>query len=143
MEFELKADSWHFWMANFGKNRVSVHGSDICSYVRSFLLGLFWLVVTASFALSFTYATGVALYDGYAFFMDGTKVSLVAEIAIMLWTVIAGLFGILIFTFGLVEHAIPAAKRAIRAARKTDEPTFLGLAYRKFKDKTCFRIKFK
>ena len=143
MEFELNAKSWHFWLANFAHKRVSVYGSDICSYIRAVLMGLFWLTIYGTAAIFFVYGTGVTLYDGYYFFAEGIKVSLFAEVMIMLWTVILGLMFTLLFTFCMVEHAIPAVQRACSSVSKTDNPSFIRLAYRKFKDKTCFQIKFK
>lgn len=143
MEFELNAKSWHFWLANFSHKRVSVYGTDICSYIRAVLLGLFWLTVYGTAAIFFVYGTGVTLYDGYYFFAEGIKVSLLAEVMIMLWSIVFILMFTLLFTYGVVEHAIPAVQRACRTVATPDKPSFLRLAYRKFKDKTCFQIKFK
>jgi hypothetical protein len=143
MEFELNTNSWHFWLANFAHKRVSTYGSDICSYTRAVLLGLFWLVIYGSATIFFVVGTGVALYDGYQFFMEGIKVSLLAEVMIMLWGIVFCLMATLLFTYGIVEHAIPAVQRACSSVATPNKPSFLRLAYRKFKDKTCFQIKFK
>jgi hypothetical protein len=91
----------------------------------------------------FVAGTGVALYDGYQFFTEGIKVSLVSELMIMVWAILFTLMFTLLFTVGVVEYVIPAAQRAARSVSKTEKPSFLRLAYRKFKDKTCFQIKFK
>jgi hypothetical protein len=143
MEFELNAKSWHFWLANFSHKRVSVYGSDICSYIRAVLLGLFWFILFSTAGVLFVVGTGVALYDGYQFFTEGLKVSVIAELMIMLWSIIFVLIFTLLFTAGVVEYVIPAAQRAAKSVSKSEKPSFLRLAYRKFKDKTCFQIKFK
>ena len=143
MEFELNATSWHFWLANFAHKRVSTYGSDICSYTRAVLLGLFWFILFSTAGVLFVAGTGVTLYEGYQFFAEGVKVSLVAELMIMLWSIIFVLIFTLLFTAGIVEYVIPAAQRAVQSVSTPDKPSFLRLAYRKFKDKTCFQIKFK
>jgi hypothetical protein len=143
MEFELNAKSWHFWLANFAHKRVSTYGSDICSYTRAVLLGLFWFILFGTAGVLFVAGTGVTLYEGYQFFAEGIKVSLVSELMIMVWAILFTLMFTLLFTVGVVEYVIPAAQRAARSVSKTEKPSFLRLAYRKFKDKTCFQIKFK
>jgi hypothetical protein len=142
MEVKL-SPSWHFWIANFGKNRISVNGTDICSYTRAFIAGVFWFCVTFGIIGLFSFGTLNAVYECYLYFNEGTKVSLGTEIITMLWAAICGLLFILATTFGVVEVAIPAAINAYSKFPRSEQPTFIGSVYRKFKDKTCFRIVFK
>jgi hypothetical protein len=142
MNVLLKSRSWHFWIANFGHKRISTYGTDICDYTRAFIKGFFWLTIYAAAALLFGAGTLNGIFEGYMYFMYDIKVSLGTELIAMIWAVIGVLLFTLVSTFATIEYGIPAVKSAYNKIPRSDEPTFIGSVYRKFKDKTCFRIQF-
>lgn len=129
-EFVLKKNSWHYKIANF------MHGNadccyDICSYTRRFFIGLFFLIfVTAALIL----IGGVVLFgigNIFGWLFLGYQFDVLSSV------VIGFVLG------GLIVYTIEAVKsyRNKPSFIKKD-PGFVGLVYRKFKDKTCTRIKF-
>lgn len=150
MEFELKTNSWHFWLANFGWRRVREwrDDNDFCSYTRAFLKGLLLFIVVYGLALIGVGLTINMLYELYEFFINGIELSVFAEIAYVCYISSFGIFSIMLIAWFIAEKAIPtgvqAYQKVMYGKRKQERPpTFLALLYRKFKDKTCFKIKFK
>lgn len=142
MNVLLKSRSWHFWVANFGHKRISTYGTDVCEYIRAFIRGFLWLTTCAAAALLFGAGTLNGIVEGYMYFMYDIKVSVGTELVAMIWVALGILFFTLVTTFGVVEYGIPAVKSAYSKIPGSDKPTFIGTVYRKFKDKTCFRIQF-
>ena len=127
--------SWHLWLANFGEKRIYPNlGTDICEYTRAVLAGSFWAVVAGTFITLFTVWVGFSLYDIALAIFTGSALSPYAIIFLML----LGAFALLI--------AVAAYKAWRKEQPVKDEPpkppSFTKVVYRKFKDKTCFRIKF-
>lgn len=138
MEFTLKKDSWHYWIANYGEKRVRPEwdeGNDICSYTRAFLKGLMWLVVSVGFVAAFTVWVCASLWNLGEFFFYGAKLEIWTNFFLAMLTI----FGLL-----MASLAIKIKYEQYRDSRPVVEkpPGFVKLAYRKFKDKTCFRLNF-
>jgi len=128
--FELKRESWHYWLANFGEPGGRVHTeTDICSYIRYVMIGSFWFTVTGVIGLAFVSwlshsignLIGWLLFDyvleksSFAFFLFFGTIAL-------LLTFIAGT----VYVKEKVEES---------------EPGFARLAYRSWKDKFCAKVK--
>lgn len=129
--------SWHLWVANFGEKRIDPEcGTDICEYTRAFLSGLFWLVVTTCMLTGLASWVGFSIYDLGCWMFGDADHKLLPYTYIMLIS-IAVLALIVLYAWVKVELQNRPVKPG--APKK---PSFAGLAYRKFKDKTCFRIKF-
>lgn len=139
-EFNLKWNSWHRWIANFGGDRVG-HETDICRYTRAFLTGLFWLFVVGCLGLAVLSFFGIVLLNIWdMIFNDGT---ILPPTAIFLG--VAGALGFLaafVTAKEVYEQRQWDREVADLAAGIVREPGFLTLAYRKFKDRTCFKIRF-
>lgn len=131
-EVVFKQKSWHYWLATFGDDfRVNPHGDDICNYIRSVFIGTFWLLVM-------TFAG--AFLGGAVLFSIGNLFSWMF-LGYELHNLTLGVFGILIgFTIMLL---FMASKEVLQEKLRDSEPGFVRSAYSKFKDKTCFYIKFK
>lgn len=124
--------SWHLWLANFGEKRIYPNcGTDICEYTRAVLAGSFWALVAGTFILLGTSWVGFSLYDIALAIFTGSVLLPYTIIFLML----LGAFTLLIAV---------AAYRAWRNSQPFEggPPPFGTVVYRKFKDKTCFRIKF-
>ena len=147
LAFNLKKDSWHMWVANFGAPRIGEYsrkyGTDICTYTRAFLVGAFLLAVACIASAFFTGWVGYSLYGivayvfGYIQEFPFSSVIFIAIIASIL--VITGLMAC---TEKYQEHKYNKRKARREAGLPPPEPSFVSLAYRKFKDKTCFKINF-
>ncbi len=135
--------SWHFWLANFGGKRISSFGTDICSYTRAVFKGLFWLTLAVSAAIFMVVGTGNMLYEFYQIWGTDGKLSLFGEVITFLWVFCFVGITFLTTLYVTIEHAVPAMIRSYRKIPRKTEPSFLSSVYRKFKDKTCFTIKFK
>ena len=131
-EIVLEQKSWHYWLATFGdKYRVNWHGDDICHYIRSVMVGTFWLmfvVIVGSFL------GGVFLFsigNLFSWLFLGYELHQVTFGAL-------GFVGGLFLLFGFF-----ATKEFVTEKIRDTEPGFVRAAYSKFKDKTCFYVKFK
>ena len=153
-EYTFSSKSWHYKLANVGVQRVwDFEEIDICSYIRKVLAG------ALVFVAAFFGATAIAIFFGYGFITLGMWfVDCLTSGNWVLPNPIAGLilFTILLIVFGfiivgvriLLEKAIDKFVDYTIEHRhpqlvKEKEPSFIAAAYRKFKDKTCFRINFK
>lgn len=145
--FTLGVDSWHFKIVNFGEKRISPSwgDTDICEYTRCFLKGLFWfcvagmmITVGAVFVLGSLANIFSAIFLGY-----------ILEPYSFAFIIIVGSLCTAIGITWLVElhrERVRQRYQKMRELQSRDdyvepEPGFLTLAYRKFKDKTCVRIK--
>lgn len=129
--FELSSNSWHYKIANFGEQRTGWEEDDICHYIRSFIFGGFWALVVLFFALgagsAYLFSIGNVLgwmflgylLEPFSVLVLGATLMIVGGVAIAVWWIER-------------QHN-----------KKEEEPGVVGLAYRRFKDKTCVRIKFK
>lgn len=129
-EFVLKKNSWHYKIANF------MHGNadccyDICSYTRRFFIGLFFMVfvTTALILIGGVVLFGIGNIFGWLFlgYQFNPISSIVPGLALGVVLIVA------------IEKIKNLYQNKIISKK---EPGFVGLAYRKFKDKTCTRIKF-
>ena len=140
-QFTLNANSWHFRMANYGEKRIgdySVrHGTDFCTYLRAVVTGVCRAAMIFSLALAAAAWVGYSLYDIVLFLINTQR-----EIfpTTFLFFTMAFTFGVLVLLgLSLDAHRERVFRKGIK---QEDKPGFISLAYRKFKDKTCFKIKF-
>lgn len=140
--FNLKKDSWHFWLSKFMRERWYYPGDqvDLCQYIRKVIMGVIILFFVSFTGLLFSWAY---LYGGYALIacLFDSQCTEPPELSV------------LFITINIIALVILAAFGACIAKEKYDEyrydhplpevekdPSFLQLAYRKFKDKTCVLI---
>lgn len=139
--FNLKKNSWHFWLAKKcgGLDYWEGHDVlDICTYSRKVLKGLFVFLFLSLFAFMFGIAYLVGGYDLFVCLLN--PVCSEAPPTSMLFLVING---IIAFIFTLACGAVGVEKyREYRYTHPVDnkDPSFLTLWYRKLKDKTCVLI---
>ena len=163
--FTLNQKSWHFWLANFGTNRVGYiwgdsdqperASTDFCSYLRYVLIGGFQFVLAFLFASFLTVAAlfmvstmGLALYY-LALSAIAGNFDLIRELSGKMEEMVLGGF---LFLGGItVAYAVYLTKTVIASIQdkvgnvsknleKAD--SFSGMTYRKFKDKTCVKLDF-
>lgn len=139
MEFTLKKDSWHFWVANFMTKRIRPEwneGNDICSYTRAFFAGLFWLAMAAVFGVGGVCWVGASLWSIFSYlFLNNTELGFYAQLFLFV-------VGTLISFIAIIAAHVKIREYRDEHPAKEKPPGFVKLAYRKFKDKTCFRLNF-
>jgi hypothetical protein len=147
LAFNLKKDSWHMWVANFGNTRIGEytqkHGTDICTYIRAFFWGALGVIVCAvGIVLGATWI-GFALY-GLGAYALGFINEIPGESFILFGICFVALLIITLVFLTEKYHDYKREKRRRQYASglPPPEPGFVTLAYRKFKDKTCFKINF-
>lgn len=151
MEFELNTDSWHFKLANFGGRRVREWRSDndLCSYIRAFLMGTCLFLFLATLVFFAGYLTGNLFYELYELFLYGTALSIWGEAAYMFYFGTTGVVMLLVPLWFIFEKVLPSIHNGFKKVmygtheKRNRPPGFIALTYRKFKEKTCFNIKFK
>lgn len=136
MNLTFNKNSWHLWVANFGTKR-EWGTTDICSYTRSFLKGLFFLTLTTIGVLFVVFGTGNMLYE----FFTADKLSEFAGIFATIYGII------LLFILGGTcvwlyrDYFVPWMYE--KFPKKETPPGFVKQAYTSFKEKTCWRIDIK
>ena len=153
-EYTFSSKSWHYKLANVGIQRVwDFEEIDMCSYIRKVLAGaIVFSVMVAGFSF-------IAWFFGFGYITLGIWLfDCLSTGVVTAPNPIAGLVGLstllvlfLFIVFGIksllnkaidkfvdytIEHQHPQLV-------KEKEPSFIALAYRKFKEKTCYRINFK
>jgi hypothetical protein len=127
--------SWHLWLANFGENRIRPEwGTDICEYTRAVLAGTFWAVVSFSILFAVGSWALFSIYDIVNMIITGQTIEKITM-------VFFGGVAVLSLLLGIIALKIWWERRPVKEA-PAKPPSFPKVVYRKFKDKTCFRIKF-
>jgi hypothetical protein len=144
MTHTIKRDSWHFKLQNFGAadQYYGTKETDICTYTRRVIRGASLFLLVCSLALFGGYCVGDFIYWLYTGLMyEFTKMALGAFMTVIILGMVA---------CGLVAAALLHTHKKYEdykyAKMKSDDyvepkPSFMQLAYRKFKDKTCFKLK--
>lgn len=153
-EYTFSNKSWHFKLANVGVQRVwDFEQIDICSYIRKVLAGaIVFSVMVAGFSFivwvfGFGYITlGIWLFDCFSTGVVTAPNPIAGLVG--LGTLLVLFAYIVIGIKSLLNKAIDkfvdyTLKDWQPQVVKEKEPSFITLAYRKFKDKTCFRVNFK
>lgn len=143
-EFNLKYKSWHLWLANFGKCRIHPeYGTDICTYTRAFFVGAFWFAVCSFCAALFFGWIGHSLYAIVAYVLGYLQELPESTVIFMGVAGVLSLSMIVVLFYDRYQNYKYEKRARDRAQGKTPPPPgFITLTYRKFKDKTCFKINF-
>lgn len=148
-EFTLNKKSWHYWLANFGTTRMGSYerkyGTDICHYIRSVIKGLFLFTIAMAICSALALWVGNAIYEIALYLIKGAELGEPTKFFIVFGGATVITLTILLTVYG----AVTGTQTLMRKQRERrweqgnpDEPGFLTLAYHKFKEKSCFKIKF-
>lgn len=135
---KLNHNSWHYRMANYGMKRIwREDKTDFCSYSRMVAAGfLVWSLVRL-FILTMIIWTGYSWYQYYLYFTQGITINDIAQLwYILMLSIVSGITVVSAIYGGNKLHR--RYKEKNRGVRK--EPSFFGLLYRKWKEKTCFMV---
>lgn len=133
--FTINKNSWHYRLANEygGLERWE---DDFCSYSRRVGLGLCAaLLLSAVCSLLLYPLVDLAIWAYFRMFVDPVDMSTAAEIFCIIAAVL--LLALAIGVFGSLREMYVESRPRVKK-----EPSFLTLAYRKFKDKTCVRVNY-
>lgn len=143
MKHNINHTSWHMFLANFGVDDYaklrSGESIDICSYIRLILKGLF-----KAFGICF-FATAIATWVIFSvgnligwIYMDYKlePISGIFFMALLCFSVL------MLFAVSKDVYDRYRRKRYLSQiySNKEVKTSFLTLAYRKFKNKTCFKL---
>lgn len=139
-EFKLNPNSWHFKLATLWKTQGYKHwlintGTNICEYTWEVSRGFLKLISAFAFGAVMVAWFVKSVYDIVMLFFGGEFTPFAFSL-----TIITFIF----LTFFMWEGTRILFRKVKEKTENTETPpTFFGLAYRKFKDKTCFKINFK
>jgi hypothetical protein len=135
---EIKRSSWHYKLANFGIRRVWPGDRlNFCNYFWDVVRGGFLFLCLSAFVLGLTALTVFSLYDIIHWCVFGGIIQDYTKVFI-LSSSFALSISLMIGSAIWVADKIHARKYKTKIVEK--EPGFLGIAYRKFKDKTCINV---
>jgi hypothetical protein len=138
----FNSEAWHFRLANFGSKRIWVdEQSNICEYTRAVLAGLFCMIF-ASFVVALVAGlVAFTLANTFSWMFLGYQLS---DLSLAVWCLVA--MWVAIITLITAVSLYMDYRRDQRQKRRElppTPPTFVGAAYDKFKNKTCFIVEFK
>ena len=130
-ELVFNKKSWHYWLATFGDDtRVNPHGDDICNYIRSVFIGTYWLLIMTWVCAFISSAVLYSIGNLFSWMFLGYEL---AKVTVGVFTILGGFTLMILFM---------AYNELLQEKIRDTEPGFVRASYRKFKDKTCFYIKF-
>ena len=142
MTFNINQDSWHFRLQNFGAGEKywGRYDTDICTYTRRVLWGLFRMTLLVAGIATILYSFSDFLYWIYMIIV-GPYVG--PGMGAFFIVMSLGVILVLCAMAGSVKgyEKLRDIQREKRKNAPPREPSFITLAYRKFKDKTCFKLK--
>lgn len=143
---DINHKSWHMWLANFGVSdrwdRISTGDRvDICSYIRRVLFGVLKLAVLSAAIGFMTLWVLFSIGNIFGWLFLGYMLEGPAIFFIIMSISLLSVF-VIFYTKNKVDE-YQWKKRSRYVESKPKKPGFMSLAYRKFKDKTCFMLEVK
>jgi amino acid transporter len=138
---EFKKASWHYRLA---KKAGYEEDGDFCTYVRSFLWGALLMVLLTALVLFGLYALGRLSYSAYT--CSFTKVCTYGEFEKTVLMGIGVIIGCVAYIYALiwVQNRRWRIRGEIRRGERPEPgPSFVAMAYKSYKEKTCFKVEFK
>jgi hypothetical protein len=133
---QLSFDSWHYKVSKFGGFK-HYNGRDFCHYVRCFFAGIAWGALLAALASGFVSFVGTLIYQTTVFLYKWLIVG-----TFDLNPFVGSSWGVISIVSAIGGGIYLWAKWLERRRYADHEPSFVGMVYRKFKDKTCFKVEF-
>jgi len=133
----LNRKSWHYWIASNLGDIEDDEITNICTYLRHIIKGLFVGTIAGLFASLLTFFLTTAAYHYLGVLLgivhrDATKYEQVGGGIFIVTAIVAAIILIAVKVQNFMEYA------------KTEKDVgFVRTAYRSFKEKTCILINFK
>lgn len=140
----LNVNSWHYKLASWFGYDPDFKDHDICAYLRRVMLGMVIVPIAAAAAIILTIAVSIILVHmvlgPWFFFMYGIPFNEFATVGWVILLAAGTLFG---FFFGMDRFKRYLHNKRNEARNSPEqEPGFLKLAYRSYKDKFCMKLQF-
>jgi TM2 domain-containing membrane protein YozV len=132
----IKQNSWHYKLAKFsGLYMYKGMKTNFCSYFWSVVLGICKILLCVLGILIACLLIGGGYYELYMWYFHDVKMSEGAITIVIISTSIPVVLGL---AWALVKYLDYRDERKSEYVKK--EPTFMSLAYQKFKNKTCVKV---
>lgn len=135
MKHTLRSNSWHFHLANFCAVN-DIHPNDnvnICEYIRRVFRGILLVCFMGILVFAILFDTIYSIANVFSvMFLDGYEMQPVTYVTLFLYSMV-----------GYMAYKDHRENIARNRTEPETPPGFLKLAYRKFKEKTCFIVSFK
>lgn len=153
--WELSRKSLHFWLATFYSKGYCSNEIDFCQYFWRVMFGVALLSVYTFLASVFTLSFGMFVIDSILgnigavpMFPNIFKIpgAIVCGIVFIICGVVIAVFALFLIKVAIdfVQDKFEILKGKLPEKIELPEvPSFLSLAYHKFKTKTCFKVTFK
>jgi hypothetical protein len=141
----FKKDSWHYKAAMFVFDSWQIP-NDLCGYVRHVIWGGLMFILLMSFCAALACGVGylLCMWLHWLFQMISTMSFIAPSDEAVIVNVILGVIaacGAAILAIKLiVDYKNDMRQKRYEEGYVEPEPGFLRVAYRSFKDKTCFKI---
>lgn len=140
--FKFSSNSWHFKLANVGTERVyDWVETDICTYIRKVLAGFFVLCLFTMLGIIACLFIGLGVYENVRWVMGWGDIGPAALLLDGATLLIGSMLVI-----DLMKHKIRAKvyeRLYNKMVLKKQQPdNFLVAVYKKFKEKTCYKVTF-
>ena len=130
----FSSTSWHYRIATFGDKHRCYEVEDICSYTRKFMGGFFLLILATvscglvSYAISDFFTWLIACITNQTLIIP----EIPAQFVICSIATTAGFLAIVCTAL--------TARDYLSIIKKNKKDSFIGNAYRSFKDKYCMKV---
>lgn len=140
---KFSRDSWHYKLANFGSDRVAYWlETDICSYSRKVFAGFITFVMITFLCCVLLGIIALAVYEHYMWFTDQGSFGPAAFLVDGTIILIGGIALIEVFKHKIRRYSNQRYWDKLTGVKKTKPDNFLVTLYKKFKDKTCYKVTF-
>lgn len=140
--YKMKDGSWHLWLANFSQDKWSKlekgDKTDICSYTRRVIRGAFLSFMLFSFASLVSAWIIFSFGNLFGWILLGYQLEFVTQLFWFMMSCV-GIAAIIIYSKEKIIDKFDALHDRL-TDRPEKPPGFIKLAYKKFKEKTCFRL---
>jgi len=134
----IKKNSWHYKLANFGSKRVWEGDSlNFCEYFWSVMFGGIQLTIILALIVLVFGIFGCSLYDIGLWIFEGYPLSPLGRAFLTVMSAFTLAFSIVFYVKYRYEYRLQNPYEP----KEPKEPGFFKLAYRKWKEKTCFIVK--
>lgn len=153
-EFTFAKKSWHYKLAKLTNSYESQWGHNLCSYMTRVTLGLLLFVVysfgasvfAAIISIELIIPLAMAIYEdiSHLFGLHHVYITFLQR-AIEIGNVVLSVFGVAAVILGIVAAVSKWIDREdSNDDIKVEKPhTFVGLAYKSWKEKVCYKVNFK
>lgn len=139
----LNRKSWHYWLASYG-DIFYEEPTSVCQYLRQVSIGLLrTLAVVALVAALVVILADTAIYWYQVIHAWQHHLKAPAEDDLALTATFIILFLVALFSYAFWRDYRDTKRRYRRNEKVVESNSFVAVAWRTIRDKTCIRVQFK